>query len=169
VCQGHELTLRVLYRLFGEAEVEPDFFSSTTAASVYETFLLTVVCIYLLLFFYLFLVCPFARPKLSSVSLLMQAEALRDSFPPSDKSLSKLLGESPYLPKSVLKILENMCSPGNGDKIEKESHTLNVDRVTQGLSAVWSLILLRPPIRETCLKIALQVFLIPFILNICVP
>ncbi|KAL5072886.1 hypothetical protein RYX36_011870 [Vicia faba] len=124
--EGHELTLRVLYRLFGEAEVEPDFFSSTTAASVYETFLLTV------------------------------AEALRDSFPPSDKSLSKLLGESPYLPKSVLKILENMCSPGNGDKVEKESYTLNADRVTQGLSAVWSLILLRPPIRDTCLKIALQ-------------
>lgn len=42
--QGHELTLRVLYRLFGEAEEEPDFFSSTTAASVYENFLLTVVC-----------------------------------------------------------------------------------------------------------------------------
>jgi len=42
--QGHELTLRVLYRLFGEAEEEPDFFSSTTAASVYEKFLLTVVC-----------------------------------------------------------------------------------------------------------------------------
>nr|XP_027191107.1 symplekin isoform X2 [Cicer arietinum] len=124
--EGHELTLRVLYRLFGEAEAEPDFFSSTTAASVYETFLLTV------------------------------AEALRDSFPPSDKSLSKLLGESPYLPKSVLKIVENMCSPGNGDKVEKESHTLNADRVTQGLSAVWSLVLLRPPIRDTCLKIALQ-------------
>ncbi|WJX49040.1 hypothetical protein P8452_35527 [Trifolium repens] len=124
--EGHELTLRVLYRLFGEAEVEPDFFSSTTAASVYETFLLTV------------------------------AEALRDSFPPSDKSLSKLLGESPYLPQSVLKILENMCSPGNGDKAENESHTLNADRVTQGLSAVWSLILLRPPIRDACLKIALQ-------------
>jgi hypothetical protein len=52
VCQGHELTLRVLYRLFGEAEVEPDFFSSTTAASVYETFLLTVVC-----FFFLLLIC----------------------------------------------------------------------------------------------------------------
>ncbi|KAL3027397.1 hypothetical protein AAZX31_03G049800 [Glycine max] len=89
--EGHELTLRVLYRLFGEAEEEPDFFSSTTAASVYENFLLTV------------------------------AEALRDSFPPSDKSLSKLL-----------------------------------DRVTQGLSTVWSLILLRPPIRDTCLQIALQ-------------
>lgn len=41
--QGHELTLRVLYRLFGEAEVERDFFSSTTASSVYEMFLLTVV------------------------------------------------------------------------------------------------------------------------------
>ena len=88
----------------------------------------------------------------------MQAEALRDSFPPSDKSLSKLLGESPYLPKSVLKILENMCSPGNGDKGEKELHSLNADRVTQGLSTVWSLILLRPPIRDTCLQIALQVF-----------
>ncbi|XP_057458504.1 uncharacterized protein LOC130749200 isoform X2 [Lotus japonicus] len=124
--EGHELTLRVLYRLFGEAEEETDFFSSTTAASVYERFLLTV------------------------------AEALRDSFPPSDKSLSKLLGESPYLPKSVLKILENMCSPGNGDKVEKESLSFNADRVTQGLSAVWSLILLRPPIRDTCLKIALQ-------------
>ncbi|CAJ1948460.1 unnamed protein product [Sphenostylis stenocarpa] len=124
--QGHELTLRVLYRLFGEAEEEPDFFSSTTAASVYEKFLLTV------------------------------AEALRDSFPPSDKSLSKLLGESPYLSKSVLKILENMCSPGNGDRGEKDLHSLNADRVTQGLSAVWSLILLRPPIRDTCLQIALQ-------------
>jgi len=45
--QGHELTLRVLYRLFGEAEEEPDFFSSTTAASVYEKFLLTVVCVFL--------------------------------------------------------------------------------------------------------------------------
>lgn len=87
----------------------------------------------------------------------MQAEALRDSFPPSDKSLSKLLGESPYLPKSVLKILENMCSPGNGDRGEKELQSLNADRVTQGLSAVWSLILLRPPIRDTCLQIALQV------------
>lgn len=42
--QGYELTLRVLYRLFGEAEVEHDFFSSTTATSVYEMFLLTVVC-----------------------------------------------------------------------------------------------------------------------------
>ncbi|GAV75491.1 DUF3453 domain-containing protein/Symplekin_C domain-containing protein [Cephalotus follicularis] len=121
--EGHELTLRVLYRLFGVAEEESDFFSSTTAASVYEMFLLTV------------------------------AETLRDSFPPSDKSLSKLLGEVPYLPKSVLKFLECLCSPGNSDKAEELQ---NGDRVTQGLSTVWSLILLRPPIRDACLKIALQ-------------
>lgn len=122
--QGHELTLRVLYRLFGEAEEEHDFFSSTTAASVYETFLLTV------------------------------AETLKDSFPPSDKSLSRLLGEAPYLPKSVINLLECMCSPGNSENTDKDLQS--GDRVTQGLSAVWSLILLRPPIRDVCLKIALQ-------------
>ncbi|XP_048320157.2 uncharacterized protein LOC107405425 isoform X2 [Ziziphus jujuba] len=121
--EGHELTLRVLYRLFGEAE-ERDFFSSTTATSEYEMFLLAVV------------------------------ETLRDSFPPSDKSLSRLLGDVPYLPNSVLKLLESMCSPGNGDKVEKEMQS--GDRVTQGLSTVWSLILLRPPFRDACLKIALQ-------------
>ncbi|KAK9290954.1 hypothetical protein L1049_009134 [Liquidambar formosana] len=122
--EGHELTLRVLYRLFGEAE-EHDFFSSTMATSVYEMFLLTV------------------------------AETLRDSFPASDKSLSRLLGEVPYLPKSIFKLLGCLCSPGNSDRDEKELQS--GDRVTQGLSAVWSLILLRPPIREACLKIALQV------------
>ncbi|XP_044496131.1 uncharacterized protein LOC123218660 isoform X2 [Mangifera indica] len=122
--EGHEFTLRVLYRLYGEAEEERDFFSSTTAASVYETFLLTV------------------------------AETLRDSFPPSDKSLSRLLCEVPYLPKSVLKFLECLCSPKNGGKIDKELQS--GDRVTQGLSAIWSLILLRPPLRDVCLRIALQ-------------
>ncbi|KAJ4850033.1 hypothetical protein Tsubulata_040849 [Turnera subulata] len=122
--EGHELTLRVLYRLYGEVEEERDFFSSTTAASVYDMFLLTV------------------------------AQTLRDSFPPSDKSLSRLLGEAPYLPKSVLDLLESLCCPGNIDKGEKESQS--GDRVTQGLSTVWSLILQRPPIREVCLKIALQ-------------
>lgn len=122
--EGHELTLRVLYRLFGEAEVERDFFSSTTASSVYEMFLLTV------------------------------AESVRDSFPASDKSLSRLLVEVPFLPKAALKLLESLCSPRNGDKYDKE--LLNGDRVTQGLSAVWSLILLRPPMRDVCLKIVLQ-------------
>ncbi|XP_043816322.1 uncharacterized protein LOC110622332 isoform X2 [Manihot esculenta] len=121
--EGHELTLRVLYRLFGEVEEERDFFSSTTAASAYEMFLLNV------------------------------AETLRDSFPPSDKSLSRLLGEAPSLPKSVLNLLEALCSPGN-DKAEKEFPS--GDRVTQGLSTVWSLILQRPPMREVCLRIALQ-------------
>ncbi|KAK4742576.1 hypothetical protein SAY87_000577 [Trapa incisa] len=60
-CEGHELTLRLLYRLFGESEVESNFFSSRTAASAYDMLLLNV------------------------------AEVLRDSFPASDKSLSRLL------------------------------------------------------------------------------
>ncbi|KAK6943128.1 Symplekin/Pta1, N-terminal [Dillenia turbinata] len=120
---GHELTLRVLYRLYGEAEEEHDFFSSTTATSTYDVFLLTV------------------------------AETLRDSFPASDKTLSRLLAEVPYLPKSALKLLECLCSPENSGKPEE---FLSGDRVTQGLSTVWNLILLRPPIRDSCLKIALQ-------------
>jgi symplekin len=126
--EGHDLTLRVLYRLYSEAEADRDFFSSTTATSVYEMFLLTVV------------------------------ETLRDSFPASDKSLSRLLGEVPYLPKSILKVLENLCSPGNADNNNNSNKDGkdNGDRVTQGLSTVWSLILLRPPIRDVCLNIALQ-------------
>nr|GFB90224.1 HEAT repeat-containing protein [Tanacetum cinerariifolium] len=65
--EGHEFTLRVLYRLFGVAEADHDFFSSTTATSVYEMFLLKV------------------------------AKTLRDSFPPNNKSLTRLLSEVPYL------------------------------------------------------------------------
>ncbi|KAL1549131.1 hypothetical protein AAHA92_17267 [Salvia divinorum] len=122
--EGHELTLRVLYRLFGEAEEDRDFFISATAKSVYEAFLLQV------------------------------AETLRNSFPASDKSLSRLLGEAPYLPKSVFEMLECLCSPSAGDSLEKELP--GGDRVTQGLSTVWSLILLRPPIRDACLQIALK-------------
>ncbi|XP_058214534.1 uncharacterized protein LOC131326009 [Rhododendron vialii] len=121
--EGHELTLRVLYRLFGEAEEDRDLFSSTTATSAYEMFLLTV------------------------------AETLRDSFPASDKSLSRLLGEAPYLPKSIFKLLECLCCPGSSNK---DGELQTGDRVTQGLSAIWSLILLRPPIRDVCLKVALQ-------------
>ncbi|XP_075088235.1 uncharacterized protein LOC107816280 isoform X4 [Nicotiana tabacum] len=122
--EGHKLTLRVLYRLYGRAEEDQDFISSTAAASVYETFLLTV------------------------------AETLRDSFPASDKSLSRLLGEAPHLPNSVLKLLESFCCPGSSEKDEKDLHS--GDRVTQGLSTVWNLILMRPPMREACLRIALQ-------------
>ncbi|CAM8879005.1 unnamed protein product [Rhodiola kirilowii] len=118
---GHELTLRVLYRLFGEAEVEHDFFSSKTATSDYEMFLQTVV------------------------------ETLRDDFPATDKSLNRLLSEVPFIPKSVFNTLECLCCP-----MKEETESPSVDRVKQGLSTVWSLILLRPPIRDVCLQIALQ-------------
>ena len=85
----------------------------------------------------------------------MQAETLKDSFPASDKSLSRLFSEVPYLPQSSLKLLESLCSPEIGDKEEKELNS--GDRVTQGLSAVWNLIMLRPTLRDVLLKIALQV------------
>ena len=84
---------------------------------------------------------------------------MRDSFPPSDKSLSRLLGEVPYLPNKVLSFLEGMCSHGDSDKAEKEVQS--GDRVTQGLSKLWSLILLRPAFRDACLKIVLKVLPIP--------
>ncbi|KAH0469235.1 hypothetical protein IEQ34_002467 [Dendrobium chrysotoxum] len=122
--QGHELTLRVLYRLYREAEQDQDFLSSRTATSVYETFLLDV------------------------------AEALRDTFSASDKSLGRLLGEVPYLSESVLRMLECLCSPESKEKLETDFQ--HGDRVTQGLSAVWSLILLRPSSRDRCLQIVLQ-------------
>lgn len=122
--EGHELTLCVLNRLYREAEQDVDFLSSRTATSVYESFVLTI------------------------------AENLRDMFPASDKSLGKLLCEIPYLPEGVLKLLEDLCSPGNNEKQDKDLQS--GDRVTQGLSAVWNLIMLRPSNRDRCLEIALQ-------------
>lgn len=86
--------------------------------------------------------------------LLTVAETLRDSFPASDKSLSRLLGDAPHLPNSLFKLLECLCCPGSNESNDKELYS--GDRVTQGLSAVWSLILLRPSIRSTSLSIALQ-------------
>lgn len=144
-CQGHELTLRVLYRLYGEAEEDHDFFSSTNAKSVYENFLLKVVCVLVWLQFLHLSMC-----WMLIFFSCMQAGTLRDSFPASDKSLSRLLTEVPYLPESILKLLECLCSPGSNK--DEELH-----RLTQGLSIVWNLILLRPPIRNACLQIALQV------------
>ncbi|KAL5580567.1 hypothetical protein UlMin_013009 [Ulmus minor] len=79
----------------------------------------------------------------------------RDCLWASEESLSRLLGEVPYLPTSVLKLLESMCSPEKCDKAEKELQS--GDRVMQGLSTIWSLILLRPPFRDAYLKIAVQV------------
>ncbi|XP_042456319.1 uncharacterized protein LOC122040899 isoform X1 [Zingiber officinale] len=122
--EGHELTLHILYRLHRETEQDQDFLSSRTAVSIYETFLLTV------------------------------AESIRDNFPATDKSLSRLLVEVPYLSEGVLKLLEGLCSP---DRIEKHDKDFQSgDRVTQGLSAVWNLILLRPSSRARCLLVALQ-------------
>jgi symplekin len=69
--------------------------------------------------------------------------------------LSKLLSEAPDLPLAALDLLQALCNPGSGKKDELESPV--TERITQGLSAVWSLILLRPPIRSVCLDIALQV------------
>uniref|UniRef100_A0A0E0LQ68 Symplekin n=1 Tax=Oryza punctata TaxID=4537 RepID=A0A0E0LQ68_ORYPU len=86
--------------------------------------------------------------------LLTVAENLRDMFPASDKSLGKLLCEIPYLPEGVLKLLEGLCSPGCNEKQDKDLQS--GDRVTQGLSAVWNLIMLRPSNRDRCLEIALQ-------------
>lgn len=153
--QGHEITLRVLYRLFGEAEEDRDFFSSTTATSVYETFLLHVVHIMSPVFWFVAFKWMEVLHLYNIVLFFMQSETLRDSFPASDKSLNRLLGEVPYLPNSIIKLLEFLCSPGCSAD-DKELH--GGDRVTQGLSIVWSLILLRPPIRDATLKIALKVF-----------
>ncbi|KAJ3682829.1 hypothetical protein LUZ60_013056 [Juncus effusus] len=118
--EGHELTVRVLYRLYRETEQDQDFLVSRTATSIYDSFLLTV------------------------------AEAVKNKFPASDKSLGKLLGEAPYLPDGALKLLEGLCCPS------PETSSEGGDRVTQGLSCVWSLILMRPADREKCLHIALQ-------------
>jgi symplekin len=81
-------------------------------------------------------------------------ETLHDSLPASDKSVSRLLGEVPFLPDAALRILEDLRYAGRFVRDRKE--VLSGDRVTQGLSVVWSLILLRPPTRVTCLDIALQ-------------
>lgn len=123
--KGHDLTLHVLYHLYAQIVSLPkEQASSVVVSSIYEKFLLSV------------------------------AQALRDSLPASDKSLSRLLGEAPFLPESALKVLEGLCHPDTADHHGKE--VASGDRVTQGLGAVWSLILLRPVTRIACLNIALQ-------------
>lgn len=78
-----------------------------------------------------------------------------DSFPASDKSFSRLLGEVPLLPDSALKLLEELCCADVTDHLGKDLR--DVERVTQGLGAVWILILGRPLNRLSCLDIALKV------------
>ncbi|WOL11751.1 hypothetical protein Cni_G20515 [Canna indica] len=86
--------------------------------------------------------------------LLGVAKALLDSLPSTDKSFSKLLGEAPFLPDSSLKLLEDLCHSNVYENHLGE--TRDGDRVTQGLFAVWSLILGRPTYRQACLDIALK-------------
>lgn len=84
--------------------------------------------------------------------LLGVARSLLDALPATDKSFSRLLGEVPFLPDSALKLLDNLCY--SNYHCGKDSR--DGDRVTQGLGAVWSLILGRPLNRQACLDIALK-------------
>ncbi|XP_057773188.1 uncharacterized protein LOC130992538 isoform X1 [Salvia miltiorrhiza] len=95
--------------------------SASSAAAVYENFLLGV------------------------------AKSLLVDLPASNKSFSRLLGEVPCIPDSVLGILDDMCTKSHSGIDGRDG-----DRVTQGLGAVWSLILSRPLIRQACLDIALK-------------
>jgi hypothetical protein len=74
---------------------------------------------------------------------------------PGDKSLSRLLGEAPVVPLATLKLVEELCNSSSGSETSKGEY------VTAGLTALWSLILQRPPTRDTCLKMALKVRLAP--------
>ncbi|KAL1817660.1 hypothetical protein ACET3Z_020234 [Daucus carota] len=84
--------------------------------------------------------------------LLGVARSLLDTLPTTDKSFSRLLGEVPYLPDTVLKLLNDVCCSDHG--LRKDAR--DGDRITQGLGAVWSLILGRPANRQACLDIALK-------------
>lgn len=85
--------------------------------------------------------------------LVAVAKILLDSLPASDKSFSKLLGEAPFLPESALKLLEDLCHLRGYDRA---NDIYDGDRVTQGLGAVWSIVLARPFYRKACLDIALK-------------
>ncbi|TYJ35335.1 hypothetical protein E1A91_A05G230100v1 [Gossypium mustelinum] len=82
--------------------------------------------------------------------LLAVAKYLLDTFPASDKSFSRLLGEVPFLPDSALKLLDDLCCFNVFDATRKE--TRDAERVMQGLGVVWSLILGRPNNRQACLN-----------------
>ncbi|MED6148195.1 hypothetical protein PIB30_050815 [Stylosanthes scabra] len=86
--------------------------------------------------------------------LLGVAKSLLESFPASDKSFSRLLGEVPLLPESALNILNDLCC---SDVVDHNGKVIrDIERVTQGLGAIWSLILGRPQNRQACLGIALK-------------
>ncbi|KAI4999884.1 hypothetical protein ZWY2020_004473 [Hordeum vulgare] len=81
------------------------------------------------------------------------ARSLIDSLPASDKSFSKLLCDAPCLPESLFRFLEGLCMSQGNNQQTKDNEG---DRVTQGLGTVWSLILVRPPLRQACLDIVLK-------------
>ncbi|KAL6527308.1 hypothetical protein OROGR_016398 [Orobanche gracilis] len=83
--------------------------------------------------------------------ILGVAKALLSDLPVSDKSFSRLLGEVPCIPDCVLGLLEDICTRRHSGTDARDG-----DRVTQGLGAVWSLILGRPICRQACLDIALK-------------
>eukprot|EP00252_Welwitschia_mirabilis_P011518 TRINITY_DN25785_c0_g1_i1.p1 TRINITY_DN25785_c0_g1~~TRINITY_DN25785_c0_g1_i1.p1 ORF type:complete len:912 (+),score=186.33 TRINITY_DN25785_c0_g1_i1:161-2737(+) len=123
--KGHELTLQVLYQLYGNMLcIQMALRPLADASTLYENILLTVV------------------------------QHLRHSFPSTSKLLERLLVEVPFLPDSVLDILRDMCLSSTMDTDVKE--TRNLERVTQGLTILWNLILYRQPSRSACLEIALQ-------------
>ncbi|VFQ92229.1 unnamed protein product [Cuscuta campestris] len=83
--------------------------------------------------------------------LLGVVKSILDTLPATDKSFGRLLSDVPYLPASVMRLLNDLCSENYLGKDGRDG-----DRVTQGLGAVWGLILGRPPNREACLDIALK-------------
>ncbi|XP_068304402.1 uncharacterized protein [Pyrus communis] len=97
--------------------------------------------------------CTFATAVYEKF-LLEVAKSLLESFPASDKSFSRLLGEVPILPDSTLKLLDDLCY---SDVIDQQGKDVrDIERVTQGLGAVWSLILGRPHYRQSFLDITLK-------------
>lgn len=82
--------------------------------------------------------------------LLGVAKCLLDSLPASDKSLSRLFSEAPFLPESAFKLLDDICCCSDN------SCGKDGDRVTQGLGSLWTLILGRPHDRQAFLDIALK-------------
>ncbi|CAM8883398.1 unnamed protein product [Rhodiola kirilowii] len=98
--------------------------------------------------------CSSSATVLYERVFLAMAKSLLESLPASDKAFCRLLGEVPLLPDSTMKLLDDLCCSAIMDQsgiIARDG-----DRVTQGLGAVWSLILGRPPYREACLNIALK-------------
>ncbi|GAB2293695.1 hypothetical protein Dimus_027908 [Dionaea muscipula] len=96
----------------------------------------------------------FVPPDAYEKFLLGVAKVLLDTFPTTDRSFSRLLGEAPVLPNSILELLDSLCSSDGSEQWREENR--DADRISQGLGTVWSLILGRPVNREACLNIALK-------------